>query len=248
VPHRVVSFDTIGSTNDEAMSRLVGGDPGGLWVTARRQTGGRGRRGRIWVSPPGNLYASLALRLAIDPALAAQLGFVAGIALFSVLADRLDHDPRLRIKWPNDVIFGGAKLAGLLLECTMLGQGELGCVVGFGVNCRSHPEGLPYPATDLTAAGWPDAQPADLLDALSAAMDATLRVWDAGAGFAAIRLRWLSASIPLGTPLFVALPSQQLTGTFEGLDEQGRLRVGSGGTVMTVEAGDVFLPELATQS
>jgi BirA family biotin operon repressor/biotin-[acetyl-CoA-carboxylase] ligase len=215
-----------------------------MWVVATRQTGGRGRQGRVWSSPPGNLYASLALRLSIEPAVAPQLGFVAGVALAGVLRDRLAGDGRLRIKWPNDMIFDGAKLAGLLLECTSLPDGQLGCVVGFGVNCRSHPEGLPYPAIDLAAAGDPAPDPKEILSALAEAMARQLAIWDKGLEFNAIRSAWLSLAIDLQTRLGVTLAERRLSGTFQGLDPTGRLLLDTDGGRLAIDAGDVFLPDM----
>ena len=241
--YRTVAFERLGSTNDEAMARLRSGDPGGLFVVAASQTGGRGRRGRSWASPPGNLYASLAL---VDPAplaVAPQLGLVAGVALVSALRSLLDDDPRLTLKWPNDVLLDGAKLAGILLESAILPDGRLGCVAGFGVNCVSHPTGLSYPATDLAAAGVPRA-PAAILAALSEAFAMTMVRWDRGRNFAAIRSDWLGVAAGLGDAITVATPSGPLTGRFGGLGPAGHLLVDTTHERVTIDAGDVFFPGL----
>ena len=201
--YRILSFDTLGSTNDEAMARLKAGEPGGFIVAAARQTGGRGRQGRAWSSPRGNLYASLAL---VDPAplaLAPQLGFVAGVALCDALRARLDGDRRLQIKWPNDMVFASAKLAGILLESARLADGRLGCVIGFGVNCLSHPEDLPYRATDLGAAGDPAPDAAAVLAALAREIERHLATWSRGDGFPAIREAWLARAAGLGERITV---------------------------------------------
>ena len=226
------------------MTRLRAGDPGGFWVSAGRQSDGRGRQGRAWASPSGNLYASLALRLAIEPSVAPQLGFVAGVALANVLRDRLGGDQRLRIKWPNDMIFAGAKLAGLLLESTVL-EGEVICVIGFGVNCRSHPDGLAYPATDLATAGDLAPDPEQILVALAEAMALQLVIWDKGAQFHAIRIAWLALAVDIDTRLVVALAERRLTGTFQGLDPAGRLLLATEQGRTVIDAGDVFLPEMS---
>lgn len=245
-PYRHLAFDSLGSTNDAAMARLRGGDPGGLWVTARSQTSGRGRQGRVWTSPPGNLYASLALRLAIEPAVAPQLGFVAGVALASVLRDWLGDDPRLRIKWPNDMIFAGAKLAGLLLESTMLLDGQIGCIIGFGVNCRTHPDNLAYPATDLATVGChPAPESEEILSALAKSMARQLAIWNDGDHFDKIRTAWLGLAVDIDTRLVVALAERRLTGTFQGLDSTGRLLLDTEGRRVAIDAGDVFLPEMS---
>jgi BirA family biotin operon repressor/biotin-[acetyl-CoA-carboxylase] ligase len=243
--YRHLAFDQLGSTNDEAMARLRAGDPGDLWISARSQSAGRGRQGRAWSSPPGNLYASLALRLDMAPSLAPQLGFVAGTALAAVLSGRLGGDQRLQIKWPNDIIFAGAKLAGLLLESAVLGDRRLACVVGFGVNCRSHPQGLAYPATDLAAAGDRKVEARLVLAALADAMARRLAVWDRGVGFDVVRAEWQEHAVDLGTPLAVTIGERRVTGTFQGLDAAGRLRLGTDGGRIAIEAGDVFLVDLA---
>jgi BirA family transcriptional regulator, biotin operon repressor / biotin---[acetyl-CoA-carboxylase] ligase len=240
-PFRLEAFESLGSTNDEAMDRLRAGDPGGLFITAVEQTGGRGRQGRSWSSPPGNLYASLALRDPAPLASVPQLGFVAGVALAGTLRARLGGDGRLQLKWPNDVLFAGAKLAGILLECTTLPDGQVGCVIGFGVNCAWHPETLAYPATDLRAAGDPSAEPSAVLAGLADALATELSGWDRGGGFAALRSRWLALAAGLGAPISVTTPSRTLSGVFRDLDPLGRLVIDMPGGSATIDSGDVLL-------
>ena len=224
------------------MDRLRHGDPGYLFVTAAQQTSGRGRQGRAWASPVGNLYASLALRDPAPPALAPQLGFVAGVALATTLRAWLGGDTRLRLKWPNDALFAGAKLAGILLESAVLPDNQLGCVIGFGVNCSSHPVGLAYPATDLqTACRGVAVEPAVLLAGLAINLEAELRRWDLGAGFASVLERWLDMAAGLGEPVTVTTPRHTMEGIFRGIDVSGRLLVETSSGVTKVDAGDVFL-------
>ena len=243
-PYRALEFEHLGSTNDEAMARLRAGDPGGLFIVARQQSEGRGRHGRSWSSPSGNLYASLAL---VDPApqsIAPQLGFVVGVALAQTLRARLRGDPRLQLKWPNDVVFAGAKLAGLLIEGATLSEGRLGCVVGIGVNCVSHPSGLATtasPATDLALAGDPEPDPRRLLAELARRIDINIRIWSGGSGFAAIRRDWLDVAAGLGREIEVRTPQRALRGTFRDIDPQGRLRLDGNAGTTHIEAGDVFL-------
>ena len=142
--YRHLAFDTLGSTNDEALSRARAGDPGKLWIVAGSQSRGRGRVGRSWSSPVGNLYASLLLVDPAEPRFAAELGFVAGLALARAVNRVAGRPDEVRIKWPNDLVRHGAKLAGVLVEGTQLPGGAFACVLGFGVNCASHPSGLPY--------------------------------------------------------------------------------------------------------
>lgn len=238
---RVERLGAVGSTNDEAMRRARDGDAGRLWVVAREQGGGRGRQGRVWSSPPGNLYASLLL---IDPSSisrAPELGFVAGVALHEALRAVLGADERLAVKWPNDMLYDGAKLSGMLLEGATLPDGRFACVIGIGVNCRSHPTTTPYAATDLAAIGTTLADPADVFDRLAASLAHWIAIWDEGRGFAAVRTAWLKSAAGLGSEISVTTPTQRLSGRFETIDAQGRLVLATAGGCVTVEAGDVFV-------
>ena len=235
---RLEAFDSLASTNDEAMSRARGGDAGKLWITAGQQSGGKGRLGRTWVSPAGNLYASLLILDAAPAEKAPELGFVAGVALAGSLTRLVG--PRLRLKWPNDAVVDGAKLAGILLEATQTRWGGLACVIGIGVNCASHPADLPYPATDLTALGCPIG-PADLLEMLSGEFAGWLDRWDGGRGFGLVRTAWLSFAAGMGEAAEVALGAERLAGTLRGLDERGRLLLDTSAGQRVIDAGDVFL-------
>jgi BirA family transcriptional regulator, biotin operon repressor / biotin---[acetyl-CoA-carboxylase] ligase len=237
----VVLLDSVDSTNAEALRRARAGERGPLWIAAVQQTAGRGRRGRSWISPPGNLHTSLLLT---DPAAAAaapQLAFVAGLAIHdaaAVLAPGLAAS--LALKWPNDMLCCGAKIAGILIE----GEGKpVTVAVGIGVNCRHHPSAVEFPATDFAEQGIAlDA--AALLQVLSGAMAARLRQWDRGAGFAAIRAGWLARATGLGHAIRVRLAEREASGHFEAIDECGRLvlRLGDGRREI-IAAGEVF-PDL----
>ena len=217
------------------------GEWGASFVVATRQTGGRGRHGRSWASPPGNLYASLLLCDPAPIAVLPQLGLVAGVSLAVALRGLLQGDDRIRLKWPNDVLFDGAKLAGLLLESATLPDGCLACVIGFGVNCRSHPDGLTYPASDLTRAAGHPIEPEDVLAALAPTLRAQIDLWDRGANFPAVRQGWLALAAGLGATIQVACPSRTVTGLFQTLDASGRLLVETSEGCVAIDAGDVFL-------
>src|SRR5262247_2040898 len=158
---RLLAHDALGSTNAEALTLARQGERGPLWVTARRQTAGRGRRGRSWVSEPGNLYATLLLTAPSPSEHWPELSFVAALAIHDAIVEvAADLKPRLAIKWPNDLLLAGAKFAGILIEGEASrgdqADGDEGAVVvGIGVNCASHPADTEYPATDLAAAGAP---------------------------------------------------------------------------------------------
>jgi BirA family biotin operon repressor/biotin-[acetyl-CoA-carboxylase] ligase len=209
-----------------------------LWITAAAQSAGRGRRGSTWVSTPGNLFATLLLTEPSPPDATPQLSFVAGLAAHDAIAECAPQiAPLLRLKWPNDVLLGGAKLAGILIEGES--QPAFAVAIGIGVNCAAHPDDTPYPATDLAAAGALVA-PAQLAEALAHAMSRRLAQWQRGDGFAAVRADWLKRAAGLGQDIRVRLPQQELSGRFQGLDDTGRLLLAGDGGVTTVTAGEVF--------
>ena len=234
----LIAEDTVGSTNSEALVHGRAGARGPLWVTARTQSAGRGRRGRTWVSERGNLYATLLLTDPAPTERAAQLSFVAALATHDAIAACAPAlAARLGFKWPNDVLLAGAKLAGILIEAE--GTRPLLVAVGIGVNCRHHPAATDFPATDLAAAGAP-VTVEDLFAALSIAMVRRLREWDTG--FAPIRAAWLARAGGLGGEFTARLGTRDLTGRFETLDEAGRLVLRlPDGAVETIAAGEVFL-------
>ena len=204
----------------------------GLWLRAVEQTAGRGRLGRNWVSPPGNLYASTIVRLRPADPSPATLALVAAVALDETLRAYGAHP---WIKWPNDLFIGDAKLTGILLE-----RAGDAVVVGIGVNLAHHPEKLDRQVTSLAAQGLaapdPDIFLHDLAEALSRWLSAWRRSLDQ------IRGRWLERAHPIGTALSVRLPDQPpLEGMFDGLDGEGALRLRlPSGAVHVIHAGDVF--------
>jgi BirA family biotin operon repressor/biotin-[acetyl-CoA-carboxylase] ligase len=238
---RLVSLDTVASTNAEALARARAGERGPLWLTARRQTAGRGRRGRRWASEPGNLHASLLLSDPAPPPRAAELSLVAALALHDALVERAPMlGPRLQVKWPNDIVCDGAKLAGILVEGEGLPGRPLTVVVGIGVNCAHYPADTPYPATSLAAAGALVA-PESLAQALVGTMARRLAQWDRGSGFAATRAAWLRRAAGIGAPARVRLPERELEGVIETLDPSGRLVLRlADGSAELIAAGEMF--------
>src|SRR4029078_6368931 len=178
-------YETLGSTNAEALARARACERGPLWISAAIQTEGRGRRGKSWVSPPGNLYASLLLTQPSPSALAPQLSFVTGLAVHdAVVACAPNLGSATKLKWPNDLLLNGCKLSGMLIESES--QPRFSVAIGIGVNCVSHPVDTGYGATDLKANGMAIGA-LDLLAKLAIAMDKRLTQWAAGVGFAAVR-------------------------------------------------------------
>jgi len=218
-----------GSTNDDLAALARDGAAEGTWLRAERQTGGKGRQGRAWLSPPGNLYASTLVRLQPDDPPAPTLALVAAVALHEVVAA---HAPQVRVKWPNDLLSDGAKLSGILLER----QGDA-VIVGFGVNLAHHPKDIDRPATNLAALAGTAPEPAAFLEMLAEAFARWLRRWRAE-GIDPIRRQWLAAAHPPGTPL----STSEGDGLFEGLTDEGALGLRlADGTLRVIHAGDVFL-------
>ncbi len=257
--YRLAAFDEIGSTNAEALARARAGDPGHLWVVSDRQTAGRGRRGNAWSTERGNLAASLLMLTAADASAVATLGFVAGIALDAALRHaapeveaRVALDgaagggDRIALKWPNDVLLDGAKLAGILLEAEKAPDGRMAVVVGIGVNVRHAPTDLPYPAASL--AGLGAAAGAEMVfAALSECWCEAAAAWDDGRGFPAVRARWLDRASGLGGAVAVRIDGEVTRGVFETIDETGRLVVRTeSGARRTITAGEVHFGAAGT--
>ncbi len=242
------SFDEIDSTNSEARRMGEGAVDAGqsiqpTWITAKRQTAGRGRQGRVWSTGAGQNFAGTLL---IDPdcapAEAAKLSFVTAVAVHQAVADLIDDEALLvQLKWPNDVLINGAKISGILLESASSATGEIPWLaIGIGINLAEHPEGTPYPATSFAALGRAVPSPEQMLESLAGAFDHWLSVWR-DAGFGPIRDRWLTVARGLHGPIRVRLPEEELNGTFQGLDSDGALILAlPDGNFRQITAGDVF--------
>jgi BirA family biotin operon repressor/biotin-[acetyl-CoA-carboxylase] ligase len=262
---RLEALAAAGSTNAEARMRAQHGERGPLWITATMQRAGRGRHGRTWISPPGNLYASLLLT---DPSpfeQAPQLAFVAALALRdAIVAEASTLAPQLGLKWPNDLLLDGRKCAGILIEGEVpFDHGpatakRFTVVIGVGVNCASHPpdaslagleapgaspnseDKYPFPATDLHARGA-DIAPERLFARLSATMCRRLAEWDRSRRFDAILADWLAHVRGIGEQIAVYNNGARMRGRFIGVDQSGRLLLELGnGAIATISAGDVF--------
>jgi len=238
---RLVERDVVGSTNVEALALARAGERGPLWFVAHAQSAGRGRRGRVWTSPPGNLFATLLLTELDQTSAVAQLSFVAGLAVYDAIADLAPTLAiRLSLKWPNDVLCDGRKVCGILLEGESLAERETVVAVGIGVNCAHHPQDAEYPATDLLSAGA-SLSPDMLFVGLSRTMMTRLTQWSDGAGFLQVRADWLARAEGLGRSVRVRLHNRELIGLFEALDERGYLIVRlADGSSEAIAAGDVF--------
>ncbi|MGE0746502.1 MAG: biotin--[acetyl-CoA-carboxylase] ligase [Rhodospirillales bacterium] len=227
---RLVEVAETDSTNDEAHRLIAAGAGHGTVVRADRQSAGRGRRGRTWVSPPGNLYMSIVAE--VTAAQAGQLAFVAALAA----GDALAAGGCVRFKWPNDLMVRGRKAGGILIEA----DGGF-AVVGIGVNVVSAPAETAYPATSLADAGWPPAAPAVLCADVAAGFAAWYARWRSE-GFAPVREAWLGRAAGLGGPVTARLPAATCRGTFRALDQDGALILEEAdGALRRIAAGDVSL-------
>ncbi|MDQ0507028.1 biotin--[acetyl-CoA-carboxylase] ligase [Xanthobacter agilis] len=239
----IIRFTEIGSTNAEGLARLARGEIMPVWLVADIQTAGRGRRGRPWTSELGNLFATLVLPNPAPLANLAQLCFVAGLALRDAVlaaAPQLVSET-LKLKWPNDLLLNGGKLAGILVEGGTDANGRPAAVIGFGANCLHHPEDLPYKATSLEEAGAPTA-PDRLLEALDLAMAVRLNQWHAGAGFAGIRSDWMRHALGMGDQVSVKIGEREVVGRFENIDARGAMMLRRrDGIAEIITAGDVSL-------
>ena len=227
---RLVALGSVGSTNAEALRLAADGAPSGTVVWAREQREGRGRRGRRWDSLPGNLYCTVLLRPGVGPAVAAQLSFVAAVALAEALS-ALAPGAIVALKWPNDILLGSRKMAGILIEAGKGGP----VVIGSGVNISSGPPG----ATFLHEAAS-RATVESVFSGYAAALEGWLARWRAD-GFAPVRAAWLERASGLGRPIEVRLAAETLRGTFAELDETGALVLAGAAGTRHIAAGDVFL-------
>jgi BirA family transcriptional regulator, biotin operon repressor / biotin---[acetyl-CoA-carboxylase] ligase len=237
----VIRLDSVGSTNDEARRLAQAGAAHFTAVVANQQTAGRGRDGRTWVSPPGNLYVSVILRPDAPAARLAGLALVAAVALGEALAPLIPPSARLSYKWPNDLLVDRCKLAGILIESEAAQPGMASfAVVGVGVNCRSHPDATPYPATDLRAICGRDIAPEDVLNRLMSALRSWLERWE-GEGMAPVCAAWRARAEGIGEAISVRLPHETIEGRFVDIDPAGMLIVATERGEQRIAAGDVFL-------
>ena len=226
-------YDSIGSTNDEALRLARDGAPHGTVVCAREQTAGRGRHARRWHSPIGNLYVSLLLRPDVAPGRAAELSFVAALAVADAVEGMLPDGIRVELKWPNDVLVGGAKIAGILLEYA---DGTV--IVGIGLNIQHAPSFATYAVTSLVACGAEVVPAAIALDFLLEAFARRLTEWEE-CGFDVTRRAWLARAHAPGSLLRVTIGDRIVTGRFVNMASDGALIVATADGTARIVAGDV---------
>lgn len=231
----------VDSTNEEARRMAADMVQIPTWIMADTQTAGRGRRGRAWASPTGNLMTTLYLPTRMNAVEAGQLAFVAGLALESTVRHFIGEAAQVSLKWPNDVLIDGKKASGILLESAMQNGEVSWLAVGLGLNLAHHPEDTPYPATNMSAyADAPDNLTA--LSVLAAVFDTVYRQWQMG-GFATILKAWRAVAHGLGGPMVARLENKEIQGIFHDIDEKGALLLkDESGAMHIIDAGDVFFP------
>lgn len=244
----ILLLDQTDSTNADARRRADAGETGPLWIVARRQTEGRGRRGRSWESQDGNLFATLLQLTRKSPAEAAQVTFVAALAIADLL-DAWAPPSLVTIKWPNDVMLAGQKTSGVLVESGAHESGGLWLAVGIGVNLAHAPEGTERPATalvhhlrgDVTAPPTVEAAAATLAGAFAVWMDR----WET-LGFEPILDAWRARTAGLDGPAVARLGRETVEGVAEGVAPDGALKLRlADGSLRLISAGDVFFGEAA---
>ena len=242
--YNLLSLDEIDSTNEEAKRRIAAGDaaPGDV-IWSRTQSAGRGRQGRHWFSPEGNLYLSLILRPQRPAATAAEISFVAAVALGDAVAPLLGPGTRVTFKWPNDLLIECRKAAGILLESFGGPRGFTEwLILGVGVNLASHPADTDFPATSVSAQSGRVESPQAVLEFYLGHFDRWITRWQ-DEGFAPVRRAWLRNAAGLGRPITVRVGDELIAGTFRTLNQNGALELdGADGATRVINAGDVFFP------
>lgn len=230
----IIWHDSVGSTNDEARARVAVEHRHPVWIAAAEQTNGKGRLGRHWVSKPGNLYASLIWPSDMELRRLASLSLVAGLAVRDAVILAGVTAP-VQLKWPNDVLVGGCKVSGVLIE-TMARAGSHTVIVGCGINLLHHPADTRWPATNLSACGIM-IEPREMLENLRSTMHTRLKQWADGTGTASIHDDWMRAALGRGGRISVEGGKQ---GVFTGLSDDGALELTlDDGSLWTHHAGDV---------
>lgn len=228
-------FDTLPSTNAYALEKMQGP----AWVMARSQTAGRGRRARVWASPVGNLYATHLLHPTEPPAIMALRSFAAALALHQAIFSTTGTVAAL--KWPNDVLVNGRKVAGILLEATVR-QGKPCLAIGFGVNLISAPDVTEVgaiPPISLQVATGQTISADDFLTALSQAYGAQEAVFQSH-GFAPLRTAWLTHAARIGHVIRARTGQAVYEGVFDTIDEAGNLILITDAGRLAIPAADVF--------
>lgn len=242
--YRLCALKTTCSTHEEAFERYRLGERGPLWIVAQEQTAGRGRHGRSWISPPGNLYATLMLEVPVPLSKALELSFVCALAMRETVQTFLqngDEDGAVLLKWPNDILVKDRKISGILLETLeVFGQERTALALGFGLNLSSAPTDVRTPSTCLSALGAQGVPAFGALACLATCVARTLEAWSLGQHFPAIVTEWTRHAWRLGEPLSLKTGQEEIEGTFLGLSQDGALLMRlDNGQIRVFHAGDI---------
>jgi BirA family transcriptional regulator, biotin operon repressor / biotin---[acetyl-CoA-carboxylase] ligase len=237
----VIVLGEVDSTNDEVRRLADNGSTGPLWVRAASQTKGRGRRGRSWLSEPGNLFMTGLITLDCAPIEAANLSFLTALSVAEAI-DQFVDPAQVQLKWPNDVLINGRKTSGILLESWVSSSG-LQVAVGIGVNIVTMPENIDQLITCVAHHALPvgnNCDAATVFGLILSRFHYRLALWREQ-GFEPIRGAWLKRAMGLGQPMVARLPHETIAGTFKGLNPEGALELELlDMTIRLVTAGDVF--------
>ena len=239
--YHLLSYDTIDSTNEEAKRLAAAGGQHGAVIWAESQSAGKGRDGRTWISEAGNLFCSLLLQPCAPQSHLAQLSFVASLSLYRALESVVPDAHQMGLKWPNDMLLDGKKLAGILLETMKDERSDAPWViVGIGVNVEHFPENTRYPATCLKAVGVEIISAKIVLSRFLNCFEPIYDEW-LEYGFEGIRQQWLEHAVGMQEVITLQMGGAELRGTFEGIDEAGQLLLRHDNSVHAYAAGDVSL-------
>ncbi|MDA9230866.1 biotin--[acetyl-CoA-carboxylase] ligase [Alphaproteobacteria bacterium] len=241
---QLLHLSSLDSTNEQARRMAEDGVRAPHWILADQQTAGRGRRGRAWSSPTGNLMTTLYLPVNMPADEAGQLAFVAGLALHRTVVSLVGEEPEVRLKWPNDVLINGAKVSGILLESALSKSNQLDWLaIGLGLNLEHYPEDTPYPASSVKAIVGSAPDNLQALHVLAAAFDHFYLQWKS-TGFAAILTAWRQVAQNIGQPITARLETEDVNGIFEDIDENGALILrGEDAQRRIISAADIFFQD-----
>ncbi len=242
--YKLFEFETIDSTNEEAKRLIASGqvDFSFAVIWSKSQSKGRGRTGKQWLSPAGNLYVSLLMKIDYNVRTASQISFIAAHALGEVISPLLAAGYKLHYKWPNDVLIDGKKLAGILLE-SVVGAKEKNrlewLIVGVGVNIEEIPKDLPIPATSLENCGITGVSAKDLLTKFVDSFNSERSIWE-NQGFSSVKAAWLDRAYKIGEPIKIKLGANEFSGIFHGINDGGDLELLVDGKTKLISSGEVF--------
>lgn len=241
--YNLVCLDHIDSTNAEALRRAEKGQSKPLWILAKHQSEGRGRRGRKWITAPGNLFATLLLNWSGPREQLSELSFVAAVSCAEMLESLIENshcEAKVSLKWPNDILLNGAKVGGILIETSPINEGNIAIAIGIGINVANHPtEALAYPTTDFAQAGL-KVTSSEVFEKMAVKFDHYFHQWQQTSGFATIKQRWLKFGPTIGQQLGVNTGMEVITGEFIGLQDHGELQLLlADGSQHIIVAGDI---------